>query len=220
MAGMDDHGRSVDPLARVCEVCVGLVPVDGASIAVASDATIGEILYASDYVIRHAEAAQFTLGEGPCVEALKLGHAVLVPDISETSASAWPAFTTELADQPLGAIFAFPLQSGAIDIGVLAMYRRQPSWFSIPELETVLQLADLAALALLRSGHDQEWLTSLPRDRVKVHQATGMLTAQLGVPADQALIRLRGHAFATGRLVEDVARDILDHRIQLEDTSG
>ncbi|MGH3750778.1 MAG: hypothetical protein ACRDT8_25680, partial [Micromonosporaceae bacterium] len=52
MAGMDDHGRSVDPLARVCEVCVGLVPVDGASIAVASDATIGEILYASDYVIR------------------------------------------------------------------------------------------------------------------------------------------------------------------------
>jgi hypothetical protein len=71
---------------------------------------------------------------------------------------------------------------------------------------------DAATLALLnvQTGvvNGERW-APLPRGREQVHQATGMLIAALGIPAEQALARLRGHAFATGRLVDEVAHDIV-----------
>jgi ANTAR domain len=52
--------------------------------------------------------------------------------------------------------------------------------------------------------------------RVEVSQATGMLVVQLEVEPAEALVRLRAHAFATGRSATDVACDILDRRLRLE----
>ena len=51
--------------------------------------------------------------------------------------------------------------------------------------------------------------------RAEVSQATGMLVAQLEVEPAEALVRLRAHAYATGRSATDVARDILDRRLRL-----
>lgn len=220
IAALGDGAQGVDPLVRVCRACVELLPVDGASISVMSGTQHRETLYASDEVINHIEALQFTLGEGPCFEAFETGRAVLVPDLAQASATSWPIFASEIADKPVGAVFAFPIQSGAIRIGAMDMYRRRAGWFTSAELATALQVVDLAAAALLGmhvSGLDGEWLATLPRDRAEVHQATGMLIAQLGVPAEQALARLRGYAFVSGRLVEDVARDIVGRRLQLAD---
>jgi hypothetical protein len=50
-------------------------------------------------------------------------------------------------------------------------------------------------------------------DRAEVHQATGMILAQLGVPAQEAFVRLRAHAFATRRPLDDVARDVVARRL-------
>jgi hypothetical protein len=44
-----------------------------------------------------------------------------------------------------------------------------------------------------------------------------MVMAQLGIDAAEALVRLRAHAYATDRSAIDVARDILDRRLTLED---
>jgi AmiR/NasT family two-component response regulator len=52
--------------------------------------------------------------------------------------------------------------------------------------------------------------------RAEVSQATGMLVAQLEVEPAEALVRLRAHAFATGRSATDVACDILDRRLRLQ----
>ena len=57
---------------------------------------------------------------------------------------------------------------------------------------------------------------SFRRLRIEVSQATGVLVAQLGVEPAEALVRLRAHAFATGRTATDVTRDILDGRLTLE----
>ena len=53
--------------------------------------------------------------------------------------------------------------------------------------------------------------------RAEVSQATGMLVAQLDISPAEALVRLRAHAYATGRSATDVACDILDRRLRLED---
>lgn len=215
-----DHTSIVDPLARLCRACAQLLPVDGASISVMVDNAHREMLYASDPVVEHIEMLQFSLGEGPCFEAFTTGRPVLVADLAEDAATAWPVFASQLADRPVGAIFAFPLQRGAARIGAIDLYRRVPGWLTPAELATALQVADIATTALLGLaaarpgvGFDDAWLAELPVNREYVHQATGMLVAEYRVPAEQALARLRGYAFVEGRLVDDVAADLVTRRL-------
>jgi AmiR/NasT family two-component response regulator len=51
-------------------------------------------------------------------------------------------------------------------------------------------------------------------DDAVIHQATGMVLVQLGVDAEAAFARLRGHAYVTGRRLGDVARDVVGRRIR------
>ncbi len=53
----------------------------------------------------------------------------------------------------------------------------------------------------------------LHSERAEVHQATGMILAQLGVPAQDAFVRLRAYSFAHRRPVGDVARDVVARRL-------
>jgi AmiR/NasT family two-component response regulator len=50
--------------------------------------------------------------------------------------------------------------------------------------------------------------------RAEIHQATGMVLAQLDISADAALARLRAHAFVEQRLLIDVARDVVGRRLR------
>ena len=60
------------------------------------------------------------------------------------------------------------------------------------------------------------WAELHTLSRAEVSQATGMLVAQLDVDPVEALVRLRAHAYATGRSATEVARDILDRRLRLD----
>jgi ANTAR domain-containing protein len=60
------------------------------------------------------------------------------------------------------------------------------------------------------------WAELNTLSRAEVRQATGMLVAQVEVEPAEAVVRLRAHAFATGRSATDVACDILDRRLRLQ----
>jgi hypothetical protein len=219
-AVLRDHMGEPDLLSRVCRACTELLPVNGMSISVMNDADRREVLYASDEVSARIEAIQFSLGEGPCFEAFHTCMPVLVPDLPAAIAPSWPAFAAEMATEPVGAIFAFPLQSGAICIGAMDLYRRRPGWLSAAELTTALAVVDVAVIVmlnLLAEAEHGDWWLDLPEQREQVHQAVGMLIAAFGIPADQALARLRGYAFAVGRLVDEVAHDIVARRLTPND---
>lgn len=221
-AALLDQANAADVVRRLCQACLELLPVDGASVSVMSDTDHRETLYASDEVIAHVEAVQFSLGEGPCFEAFHAGWPVLVPDLPAAVTVSWPLFAAEMAGQPVGAIFAFPLQTGAIRIGAMDLYRRSPGWLTASQVAIALHAVDIATLALLavQAGaldEDGQAWTDLPLHREQVHQATGMVIAALNIPAAHALARLRGYAFATGRLVDDVARDLVARRLSPSD---
>lgn len=212
-------GDAVSLAARVCEACVSLLPVDGASLSVMLGTGHRQSLYASDAVMEHIEALQFSLAEGPCLEAFQTGLPVLVADLPNDGIQSWPVFAAEVSTE-VGAIFAFPLRRGAVRFGAVDLYRRTPGWFSDAELATALQLTDIATSALLAAsatGPEGEisanWLTELTRSIAVVHQATGMVVAEFAIPAEQALARLRGYAFATGRLLDDVSADLVALRL-------
>jgi transcriptional regulator with GAF, ATPase, and Fis domain len=215
-AALREPRGSTELLAHVCRACVELLPVDGASVSIMTDTDHQETLYASDKTVGVVESLQFTLGEGPCFDAFLHRRPVLIADLAADSATAWPVFAAEISAHPVGAIFAFPLQTGAIAIGAMDLYRHRPGWLTPTELALALRVVDLAALVLLgmRYGQtDDEWLADLPDHRMVVHQAVGMLIAEHRLPPDHALARLRGYAFAAGRTVEAVAADLTSRRM-------
>jgi len=52
--------------------------------------------------------------------------------------------------------------------------------------------------------------------RLEVYQPQGMLMVDLGVGIDEAMARLRAHAYAEGRAPSDVAKDIVSGRMTLD----
>lgn len=226
-AALSDGGEGIEPIQRLCEACAEALPVDGVSIAVMTgddhDGTV--TVYASDPVIDAVEEAQFTLGEGPCFEAFQTGRPVLVPDLATAPVGDWPVFAATIGGQPIAAVFAFPVTVGAIHVGALDMYRRAPGPLSAGDLSHALRVADVVAVALLglRAGGSGDrpapgWLEVVGSGhRAEVYQATGMIAGALSIPAEQGLARLRGHAFAAGRSIGQVAHDIVTWQLLPEE---
>ncbi|MFE3177710.1 GAF and ANTAR domain-containing protein [Amycolatopsis sp. NPDC059235] len=215
------EGRDVTaPLAEVCGAVAELMPVDGAAVSLIVEGSQRVLVLASDQVVEHLDTLQFSLGEGPSFEAFATGRPVLVPDLSRNLPASWPVFGAEAGLAGIGGIFAFPLRRGAVKLGAMDAYRRAPGWLSAAELATILRGTDLvtsALLAVVTAG--VAWETpggavgAMVRDRAVVHQATGIVLAEFAIPAEQALARLRAYAYSRGRLLDDVARDLVARRL-------
>jgi len=172
------------------------------------------------------EDAQFTLGQGPCAEAVAAGAPILIPDLA-AAAARWPAFTPAAAALGVGALFAFPLQIGAISVGVLLAHRSATGPMSPQQFADALGLADAVTVLLVHHANPgtdpADALPDAPHPgraapatyRAQVHQATGMISVQLDVGLAEALARLRAHAYAQDRSVADVADDVVARRLRL-----
>jgi hypothetical protein len=219
---------------RICEACIAVLPVSRAAVTMMAGPDRQEPVFASDSIAAHLDELQFRLGEGPCVEAFTDRRPVLVPDLAEVTGSRWPVFAAAARRTPVRAAFVLPLQAGAIGVGVLDLYRDEPGMLGRDELAGALRAADAVLWALLgiRAPHPMErrpepapgdgsdphgWLTGSPLDHIEVYQATGMIMAQLDVPAETALSRLRAHAFVHDRTIDDIARDVVARRLRFTD---
>jgi hypothetical protein len=213
---------------RICRACIEGLDVDGAAISLLTATVSRETLWASDATAERLEDLQFSLNEGACMQAAATGSPVLVPDLHHsTEAARWPIFAAAVAEQTnVHALFALPLQWGVTNLGVLDMYRSVAGELSQTQWRDAVSAADVAALMLLGLRTDPGpgpgsfdsdaaagWLDHSSRSRAEIHQATGMVLAQLQVSATAALARLRAYAFVEQRLLGDVARDVVDRTL-------
>ena len=219
-------GRASDTLlpARLCAECLSALPVSGVALALmTADGPSGVVLAATDARARQLEELQFTLDEGPCVEASRSDHPVLHPELTATGSVRWPRYGVAALDADVHAIFAFPLQVGAIRVGVLDLYRDTPGHLTVDELGDALAFADAATVLLLylqdHPGPDgaRSALTGPIDSRAAVHQATGMISIQLGVSLTEALLRLRAYAYETGQTVTAIAAEVVSRRLHFDD---
>jgi GAF domain/ANTAR domain len=221
LLGASGPERSAQPL-RICELCVDTLAVTGAGIAMVTAAGHRGVVCATDSVSSTIEDLQLTLGEGPCIDAAAGGAPVLVPDLADAADVAterWPTFMESAARAGVKAVFAFPLRVGAISVGVIDLYRDRPGSLSADELPAALMAADAAALALLYLDVDGEDAFSDDHAarssyQMQVHQATGMVMAQVGVTIEQAYLLLRARAFADDRPLAELATDVVARRVR------
>ena len=209
--------RADQPL-RICELCVELAGVSGGGISVVTATSNRGVVCSTDIVSRQIEELQLEAGEGPCVDAARQGGPVMVPDVSELGdvlSDRWPVFLSAARDAGVKALFALPLRIGAIGVGVMDLYRDSAASLTDEQLSFALMAADAAAISLLYLGveYTGDPLSSTFRDG-HVHQATGMVSVQMGVPVEEALLLLRARAYATEQPLAELSRDIVARRLR------
>ena len=208
-------------VAAVCRAAVAWLGVDGASVTAVGGAVAREPLFATDELAARLEELLVTMGEGPGLEDFRFGSPMLVADL-ESVAARWPAFAPAAVAAGARALFALPLQAGTIRVGVLSLYRVLPGPLTAGELADVLAFADIAltlvldAAAGISESPEYRPLDGLSGSRAEVYQATGMVSVQLGVSVEEALVRLRAHAFATGAALGDVAGDVISRLLRFD----
>lgn len=221
LAAIGRRGQEHGEPTLLCQVCVDVLPVQHAAIAIHVTGSGLEVLCASDDVAERLEWAQITLGEGPGVEAVASGGPVVAADLTAPNGR-WPNFAGEAAAAGIGALYALPLEIGAIRVGVLNLYRDAPAALNTKDFADVITVAELITSVLLTVGSTGRITEALdpwwdqPLSTREVHQATGMIVAQLGVTAQEAYVRMQGYAYSRGRMVSDVAHAVVQRRLRFD----
>jgi len=217
----DPVERAVDRLRELCVLAVQTMPASGAGVSVFAQDGQYSLLTAADAASERLEEMQFVLGEGPCVDATATGRPVLVSDLADGAVSRWPLYAPAMNEAGIRAIFAFPLQVGAAQMGAFDLFRTRPGSLSRGELVRAFQLSDEAMAILLAlqdpTPEDEKYrhheTNAMP---VELFQAQGMVMVQLGGTLTEAMARIRAYAYAHDRRLADVARDIVGGRLRLD----
>lgn len=210
--------------SELTEPFLATLPVTGASITVISGTTPVTVS-ASNATASRIEQLQFELGEGPQWEVARSGRPLMFPDARETSEN-WPVFGVAVAELPVGAIFCFPMQMGAVTLGVATLYSDTPRALAVDAQTTAHAIASAIAgaavhEAMLSAGELSDVQTAHDSIfRREVHQATGIMLVQLNTSATVAYSRLRAYAFAKGRTVEAVAHDVVAGTLSFAEPTG
>jgi ANTAR domain/GAF domain len=226
LAAMGDQ-RGAGAADLLCRACVQLLGVDAAAISLVFDGANIGTLGASGTAARMYDEAQFTYGEGPCLDAVARRAPVTAVDLADPGEVRWPGYGPAMVAHQIRGVYAMPIVVAGEYVGALDVFQAEPAALTVDQIVGVVGAAELAQIPVLDlldqnvsgaavvPGSDA-WNELNTLTRAVVSQATGMLMAQLHLNAPDALVRLRAHAYAAGRSATDVARDIIERRLRLE----
>ncbi|GAB3500078.1 GAF and ANTAR domain-containing protein [Amycolatopsis cihanbeyliensis] len=208
----------------ICETAVTRLGVSGAVVTMHNPAGWPETAESTGVLADRLAELEVTLGEGPCLDASRDGRPVLIADLHRPAGRArWPLFAPLAVEAGAGALFALPMCVGSIGVGVLALHRVVAGELGPVALADSLAFTELAMRLLLdeRAGLLSEngepaTTNDLPLHNAQLHQATGMIAAQLEVGMGDAFAVLRARAFADRRLLADLAADVVTRRFRFE----
>ena len=204
------------PLAtRLAAACRDILEVSGLSITIEAASANRVTLAVTDQVSAELERLQDVLQQGPCWDAYLTG----VPqktDLSENDDARWPEFCPA-ARAAVGprTVFGLPMQLQETVVGVISLHQPHADEDLSGGLEAALFLADAVGAALLLDPqqHDPHGRAGPWSSRADIHQATGMVIAQLRISADDALAILRAHAYANDTGLDDIAEQVINRRL-------
>jgi hypothetical protein len=219
---LDRPGNVADVLRRICGASAAALTASGVGVSVVTGDGEWGFAIASSPDCQLLEELQFTLGEGPCVDALATGRPVLVADVTGVAADRWPIYSSAVRERGVRSVFAFPLLAGSASVGVLDVFRGRPGAMNEEDVAQSLTFAAIARTAVLDGQHEApvdevpNGFDESPGYRAEVFQAQGMVMVQLGVTLAEALLRLRAHAYANDRTLADVARDVVARALRFD----
>jgi len=107
LAGLSAGGADVWSSARLCAAYPRIAGVTGAGVMLMSGDIPRGSLCTSNEVSHLIEELQYTLGEGPCVDAYQQDQVVTEPDLGGPVTRRWFAFTPPALEPGVRAVFGF-----------------------------------------------------------------------------------------------------------------
>ncbi|PZE35731.1 transcriptional regulator [Curtobacterium sp. MCPF17_031] len=214
------HGED----GAIASTFVDVLPIEAAALSTLGPPFGSAVFSASDRRAAESDEQQVLLGEGPGWSALRYREPVLAYDLSGPTGDDWPSTRAALRQTGWAGLLSFPLSVGTFDLGAVTLYRADTGPLAPAELDEAKLLAHLAALRMLSSavrdveaGRTPTSVSVAQPSGRHVHQATGMVVAQLDLTAEDALLVLRARAFADGLPLHAVAEAVIERRIDFRD---
>ncbi|QNP75274.1 ANTAR domain-containing protein [Streptomyces roseirectus] len=213
----------VDDLARECARALDAAGVSLSLLVGPSRAA--EPVWCHPETSARFEELQFTLGEGPGPDAVRTGTPVMAPDLDRVRPGRWPTLLSFARELDVSGVCCFPLGVGAIRIGVLTVLCDKKRQLGEQQYTDAVALAAALTSAFLngdphggggRPGGGRALEPPAGLRRAVVHQATGMISVQLGVSLEEAMLRLRAYAFGSERPLGEVSADVIARRLRFD----
>ena len=208
--------------ARIAQAAKSLLAADAVSLTMSTKGFFSAI-NGADEVARTLDELQFTVGQGPTVDAMTAIAPVIVEDLRELPEEiGLTSFYAAAGEYGVRALVALPMRVGAARLGVLTAYKHAPGWLSAEQYADGLVLASLATSLLLEEqarvveGEVSASFDHGLKSYANVHLAAGILSERLNLPIDQALIRLRATAFANDVPLHVLADQVVHGDTQME----
>jgi hypothetical protein len=137
----------------------------------------------------------------------------------------WLAFNDAVRAEAVRAVFAFPIVFGPFPLGAVDVYAPDPTDLDHEQVEIASALATAMGRRVLRRvvqavEDDDALVDRNPFSRRVVHQATGVVLAQLDITPDDATLLIQGHAFARKTSMRQIAEEIISGAVRFEKHGG
>ena len=211
-----------DPRPKLCVAAAEVMDVSGAGVVLILRGRALGTVCVSNAVSETVEELQYTLGEGPCVDAFQTRAPVLVPDLDGIDVQRWPQFREGALAAGIRAVFGFPLLVGTVCIGALNLYHDQTGLLTDDQFNDAVVVAYVASRAIMAwqsvagPGSLPWQLEHADAHRAVVHQAAGVTSVQAAVTVEDALMLLRAYSFAEDRPITTVAADVVDGSLRFD----
>jgi GAF domain-containing protein len=161
---------------------------------------------ASAELVRRVDQVQYSVGEGPCLDAARRHETVRSDDLR--AEARWPRFATRAVELGVRSMLSFQLFVQDDSFGALNIYSGQAGAFSPQSESDGMLLASHAALAMT-AARVQTGLLIAMDSRDLIGQAKGILIERYKISGVEAF----GLLVASSQAVNVKLRDVADHLV-------
>jgi hypothetical protein len=216
-AMVDDFDVS-DVLTTLADRCVDLLGIRAAGILLVSPPRTLSVMAWSRAAEPFVDLLDRQTREGPCLDSFESGGSVIGHDLADAASTRrWPTFAPAFCAAGFRGADAIPMRLRHQSIGVLSLFRDEPTPPGAEALTMAQTLADLATLAVFQRDVGRHGVEAIDRqldlalhDRIIIEQAKGMIAERDRLEIDEAFARMRSRARLDRHRLAEVAADIVD----------
>jgi transcriptional regulator with GAF, ATPase, and Fis domain len=215
---VDDYDV-VELMEHLTQTCVDVLGATAAGLMISDQRGSLQVIAASSQEVHLLELFQIQSDEGPCLDCVLGGSAVIVEDLSKET-TRWPAFTPAAQAANFQAVHAVPLRLRSDILGAMNLFFDEPVGLNARDRRVAQALADVATIGVLqqravhRASVVAEQLQRALNSRVVIEQAKGMLAQHMQRGMDEAFAALRGYARNHNRKLTDLAMALSTGEVQ------
>jgi len=206
----------VDLLDRLAEACVRLLGVSAAGLLLNDQQGRLAVVASSSEETRLLEIFQLQNDQGPCLECVRTGTAVVSGDL-DADRPRWPLFASFALEAGFRSVAALPMRLREQTIGGLSLFDDRAGPVPPDDQRLAQALADVATIGILQQRSAQrstllaEHLQRALNSRVVIEQAKGVLAERNGMSMEVAFDSLRTYAREQNLKLTHLAIAIVHH---------